>query len=48
MQTFDQHLLAMYNDETIRTTEALRWASNPEALSMSLRGIRRVGSGRKA
>ncbi len=48
MQTFDQHLLALYNDEVIRTTEALRSASNPEALSMSLRGIRRVGSGRKA
>ena len=39
MQTFDQHLLKMYNGELISGTEALRWASNPEALSMAMRGI---------
>ena len=39
MQTFDQHLLKMYRKELISGTEALRWASNPEALSMGMRGI---------
>ena len=48
MQTFDQHLLAMHKQGLVAGTEALRWASNPEALSMAMRGITRVGSGRSA
>jgi twitching motility protein PilT len=47
MQSFDQHLAAMYREEIISGTEALRWATNPEALAMSMRGIRSVGSGRR-
>lgn len=43
MQSFDQHLLRMYNEKSISGTEALRWASNPEALAMAFRGIRRIG-----
>ncbi len=46
MQTFDQHLLEMYLAELISGTEALRWASNPEALSMGMRGIKKRGAGR--
>jgi len=46
MQSFDQHLLQMYNEKSISGTEALRWATNPEALAMAFRGIRRIGSGR--
>jgi twitching motility protein PilT len=37
--TFDQDLLALFHQELITTTEALRHASNPEALQMALRGI---------
>ena len=47
MQSFDQHLLMMYREDLISGTSALRWASNPEGLSMSMRGIKRVGGGRK-
>jgi twitching motility protein PilT len=43
MQTFDQHLLQMHQAQVISGTEALRWASNPEALSVAMRGIRRIG-----
>ena len=44
MQTFDQHLLKMYQEEkTISGTEALRSATNPEALGMAMRGIRTIG-----
>jgi Tfp pilus assembly ATPase PilU len=39
MQSFDQHLLKMYHAELVSGTEALRWASNPEALAMGMRGI---------
>jgi twitching motility protein PilT len=39
MQTFDQHLLKMYNDKVISGTEALRQATNPGQLAMGLRGI---------
>ena len=46
MQTFDQHLLQMYNAGNVSGTQALRWSSNPEAMSMALRGIRTIGSGR--
>ncbi len=45
MQTFDQHLMQMYDDDLISGTEALRWASNPEALSMRLRGISGLATG---
>jgi twitching motility protein PilT len=48
MQSFDQHLLKMYDAELISGTEALRWATNPESLSMGMRGIRRTGGGPKA
>jgi hypothetical protein len=43
MQSFDQHLLAMYQAEQISGTEALRWATNPEGLSVAMRGIKRIG-----
>jgi len=43
MQTFDQHLLAMYQGKLISGTEALRWATKPEALAMAMRGIKRIG-----
>jgi len=39
MQSFDQHLLQLYQAERISGTEALRCASNPEALAMGMRGI---------
>jgi twitching motility protein PilT len=45
MQTFDQHLLKIFNDGQIRASEAMRWASNPEALAMSMRGIKATGGG---
>ena len=46
MQSFDQHLLDMYNAGIIRGTEALQWSTKPEALAMALRGIKSVGAGR--
>ncbi len=48
MQTFDQHLLDLYNAKTITGTQALRWSTNSEAMSLAMRGIRRVGGGVKA
>jgi len=39
MQTFDQHILEIYNKKLVSGTEALRWASNPEALAMAIRGV---------
>jgi Tfp pilus assembly ATPase PilU len=39
MQTFDQDLLALHRQELITVPEALRHATNPEALQMALRGI---------
>src|SRR6185369_1171667 len=42
-QTFDQDLLALFKQELLTPAEALRHATNPEALSMSLRGIGGVG-----
>ena len=39
MQTFDQDLQAMHRQELISVAEALRHATNPEALQMALRGI---------
>jgi twitching motility protein PilT len=46
MQTFDQHILKTYQEGLISGTEALRWASSPEALAMGMRGITRTGSGK--
>ena len=40
MQSFNDHLLAMYREQIISGTEALRWASNAEALAMGMRGIK--------
>ena len=45
MQSFDQHLLKMYEEKAISGTEGMRWATNPEAFAMSIRGIRRIGAG---
>ena len=41
MQRFDQHLLELYNQKLISGTEAMKHATNPEALA--LRGIRQSG-----
>jgi twitching motility protein PilT len=40
MQRFDQHLIDLYNQKIISGTEALRLATNPEAVALGLRGIR--------
>jgi twitching motility protein PilT len=40
MQRFDQHLLDLYHQKIISGTEALRLASNPEAVALGMRGIR--------
>ncbi|MBN1343838.1 MAG: PilT/PilU family type 4a pilus ATPase [Phycisphaerae bacterium] len=42
MQSFDQSLLRMYERGVISGTEALRCASNPEALSVALREVKRA------
>ncbi len=39
MQLFDQHLTRLHKSEAISGTEALRLATNPEALAMMMRGI---------
>ena len=41
MQLFDQHLADLYHAETISGTEALRLATNTEALAAAMRGISR-------
>jgi twitching motility protein PilT len=38
-QTFDQDLLSLHRQQLIHAPEALRHATNPEALTMALRGI---------
>jgi twitching motility protein PilT len=43
MQSFDQHLLNLYQAEKISGTEALHWATSPETLAMGMRGIKRIG-----
>jgi Tfp pilus assembly ATPase PilU len=43
MQTFDQHLLKLHKEKVISGTEALRYATNPGALAMAMRGIGGVG-----
>lgn len=39
MQTFDQHLVKLYQERVISGTDALRHATNPAAVSMAMRGI---------
>ncbi|MBS0195528.1 MAG: PilT/PilU family type 4a pilus ATPase [Planctomycetes bacterium] len=39
MQLFDQHLTKLHKSEAISGTEALRLATNPEALAMMMRGL---------
>jgi twitching motility protein PilT len=39
MQLFDQHLSKLWKAELISGTEALRLATNPEAIAMSMRGL---------
>ncbi len=39
MQLFDQHLAELYNRGEISGTEALRLASNPEAVALAMKGI---------
>jgi twitching motility protein PilT len=39
MQRFDQHLIDLYNQKVISGTEAIRVATNPEAVALGLRGI---------
>ncbi len=43
MQSFDQHLVQMYNQQLITGKEALKHADNPEALATALRGVKFVG-----
>jgi twitching motility protein PilT len=45
MQSFDQHLLQMYNERLIAGREALRHANRPEALATAMRGIKYVNRG---
>jgi hypothetical protein len=40
MQRFDQHLVDMYNQKVLTGTEAMRLATNTEAVALGLRGIR--------
>ena len=39
MQLFDQHLAKLWKAEIISGTEALRLATNPEAIDMIMRGL---------
>jgi twitching motility protein PilT len=39
MQTFDQHLADLFRARQITADEALRIATNPEALTMAMRGV---------
>ncbi len=41
MQLFDQHLADLYNEDKISATEALRLATNAEAMAAAMRGISR-------
>jgi twitching motility protein PilT len=43
MQSFDQHLLQMYNERLIAGREALKQANRPEALATAMRGIKYTG-----
>jgi twitching motility protein PilT len=39
MQRFDQHLLELHHQKVISDTEAMRLATNPEAVALGMRGI---------
>ena len=39
MQLFDQHLAKLWKAELISGTEALRLATNPEAMTMIMKGL---------
>jgi len=43
MQSFDQHLLQMFNERLITGQEALKNSNRPEALATAMRGIKYVG-----
>lgn len=45
MQTFDQHIMRLYQAGEVSASEALRWASNPESLSRRMRMSRRRPKG---
>ncbi len=45
MQLFDQHLAQLYQQKKIAGTEALKYASNPEACSLMMRGITTLDTG---
>ena len=45
MQSFDQHLLQMFNERLIAGREALANANRPEALATAMRGIKYTGHG---
>ena len=40
MQSFDQHILRMYQDDIITGREAMRWATHPESLAMAMHGVK--------
>jgi twitching motility protein PilT len=44
MQTFEQHILQLYQEGVLSGTEALRLATNPEAVATELRVLRSAGS----
>ena len=46
MQSFDQHLLQMYQERLIAGREALKHANRPEALATAMRGIKYTGVSR--
>jgi twitching motility protein PilT len=48
MQSFDQHLLQMYQERLIAGREALKHANRPEALATAMRGIKYTGANRPA
>jgi twitching motility protein PilT len=48
MQSFDQHLLQMYEERLIAGREALKHANRPEALATAMRGIKYTGASRAA
>jgi twitching motility protein PilT len=43
-QTFDQHLLHLYQQQLVSHDEALRNATNRESLTMAMRGITKTGA----
>ena len=45
MQLFDQHLADLYKSGQFSGTEALRLATNPEAVAMSMRGMSTLDTG---